>query len=148
MCRTSAHYYEGCVIMKNKKINGIQIIIILALIFSNVFAENNPLKGKDIVKLGTLQTISGEIFEEYSEWYLITKKDTIDLHFGPREFLASKNVILKEKNIITFTGFLYENHLAVVKFIFDKKLVELRTKDGDPLWRNTKFSRNNNRKRK
>ncbi len=132
--------------MKNKKINGIQIIIILALIFSNIIAENNPLKGKDFVKLGTLQTISGELFEEYSEWSLKTDKGIIELHFGPREFLAHKNVTLKETDNFSVTGFLYENHLAVTNFMFDDKLVELRTKDGDPLWRNTKFSNKNNKR--
>ncbi len=132
--------------MKNVRLKTIQLIIISVLIFSRIFAENNPLKGKDIVKLGTLQTISGELFEEHTEWYLKTNKETIDLHFGPKEFLKHKNVILKEKNDFTVTGFLYENHMAVTNFIFNDKLVELRTKEGDPLWRNTKFSRKNNKR--
>ena len=127
--------------MKNERLKGLLLIIILTFILSSIIASDNPLKGKDFVKLGTLQTISGKIFEEGAEWFLKADKETIHLHFGPKEFLESKNVALKEKKDFTVTGFLYENNLAVVNFVFNDSLIELRTEEGDPLWKNTKFSK-------
>lgn len=131
--------------MTNVKFKGFFLIIFIILIFSNIIAGNNLLKGKDFVKLGTLQTISGKLFEEDAEWYLKADKETIALHFGPREFLLSKNVSLKEKKAFTITGFLYEDNLAVVHFVFNSKLIKLRTEEGEPLWKNTKFSKQKER---
>ena len=130
--------------MKNEKLKGLILIIILTFIVSSIIADNSPLKGKDFVKLGSLQTISGKLFEENAEWFIKADIETIALHFGPREFLESKNVSLTEKKDFTITGFLYENNLAVVNFIFSDSLVELRTEEGDPLWKNTKFSKKGN----
>ncbi len=132
--------------MKNMKLKGLLIIIILTFIMSNIIADDSPLKGKDFVKLGILQTISGELFEEDAEWFIKADTEIIALHFGPGDFLESKNVSLTEKKNFTITGFLYENNLAVVNFIFNNSLVELRTEEGDPLWKDTKFSKKNMKK--
>ena len=53
--------------MKNERLKGLLLIIILTFISSSIIASDNTLKGKDFVKLGTLQTISGKIFEEDAE---------------------------------------------------------------------------------
>jgi len=127
--------------MINVKFKGFFLTVFIIFFVSNIAAGNNLLKGKDFVKLGTLQTISGKLFEEDAEWYLETDEGTMDLHFGPREFMESKNVSLKGKEDFTITGFLYENNLAVVYFVFNDKLIELRTEDGEPLWKDTKFSK-------
>ena len=131
--------------MKNVKLKGLLIIVILTFISSSIIAGNNPLKGKDFVKLGILQTISGKLFEEDAEWFVKTDTEIIALHFGPKEFLESKNVTLTEKKDFAITGFLYKNNLAVVNFVFNDNPVELRTEDGDPLWKNTKFSKNSSK---
>ena len=133
--------------MINVNFKGFFLTVLIIFVVSNIIAGNNLLKGKDFVELGTLQTISGKLFEEDAEWYLKTDKETIDLHFGPREFLESKKVSLEVKKDFVITGFLYENNLAVVHFIFNNKLIELRTEEGEPLWKNTKFSKQKEREK-
>lgn len=125
-----------------KKVNKryILLFIFLTVIFGSIFCGENPLKGKDFVKLGALQTISGNLYEKDAEWFLKTGKKSINLHFGPKEFLESKKVSLTEKKDFTVTGFLYETNLTVLNFVFNDSLVALRTEAGEPLWKNTEFS--------
>jgi ferredoxin len=129
--------------MNEKRLSRILIIaLITILVISSLIAEGNLLKGKDFVKLGSLQTVSGKLVEKKGEWYIISDDDMIALHFGPREFLESKDVTLEKTKDFTVSGFLLEEDLAVVSFQFKGKLIELRTETGDPLWKNTKFSKN------
>lgn len=136
--------------MNSKSVKKIIGVLILSVLLSIIIAENNELKGKDFVRLGKLQTISGQLFEKDAEWYLKTSSETVALHFGPREFLKSKNVIFSAIDDFSITGFYYQSNLAVVNFTFNKQIIELRSKEGEPLWRGTRFSKkgkNENKKK-
>ncbi|MCD4817092.1 MAG: 4Fe-4S binding protein [Candidatus Cloacimonetes bacterium] len=126
----------------NRK-NLLIIISFVLLMFLALFAEDVILKGKDFVKLGKLSEIEGKFFEKDSEWYLETTEKIFQLHFGPKEFLESKKVKLKKSKSFKIKGFVHEDQVAVVSFYFKKKLIELRNKDGEPLWKGTEFSQKN-----
>jgi len=132
--------------MKNEKFKGFILTVIIIFIVSSIIAKESELKGKDLVKLGTLQKISGKLFEDDEEWFIKTDVGTIQLHFGPKEFLESKEVVLEEKKDFAITGFLFKNDLAVVNFVFNDSLIALRTEEGEPLWKDTEFSQKQQKK--
>ena len=128
--------------MKNEKFKGFILTLIIIFIVSSIIANNSQLTGNDIVKLGTSETISGKLFEDDEEWFVKADKGTIQLHFGPKEFLESKEVVLEDKKDFSITGFLFESDMAVVNFVFNGSLIELRTEEGEPLWKDSEFSNN------
>jgi|GEM_PF-720433 len=131
--------------MKNEKFKGFILTVIIIFIVSSIIANNSQLTGNDIVKLGTLETISGKLFEDDEEWFIKADNGVIQLHFGPQEFLESKEVVLEGKKDFSLTGFLFESDMAVVNFVFNDELIELRTEKGEPLWKDSEFSNNRNK---
>ncbi|MDN5353959.1 MAG: hypothetical protein PWQ09_715 [Candidatus Cloacimonadota bacterium] len=118
----------------------VRTVMILVLVLLSV-AALAELKGKDFVEKGELQEFSGNLIKTDEEWSLQTEEATFDLHFGPQEYLQSKEVVLQEDTEINLTGYLYKKNIAVVKFVYYDVNVVLRSDKGDPLWHGTKYAK-------
>lgn len=114
------------------------------MIFSStlIIAE---IKGKDIVKKGELGDFAGKLLIIGEEWVLQTSEDTYHLHFGPQDYILSKDMELQENTKINLTGYLYNKNIAVVEFVYNDIVFKLRDDDGNALWHRTKFANHQNK---
>ena len=127
--------------MKKISIIALLVFTFSLLTFSVGFAET--LKGRDFVRLGTIATLNGTLVEAGHEWGLQHKDSLYDLHLGPSDYRDNKEVVLKDGENATITGFIHERDIAVTVIKTRDKSVTLRDKTGQPAWAGTRFSQGN-----
>jgi hypothetical protein len=111
-----------------------------------VNADAAQLKGRDFVRLGALETLSGTLTRiNNDEWGLRTGGRVYEIHMGPSEYRASKGFILNEGASARVSGYLYENHLSVKTLESDGQSIALRDENGRALWSGSTFSRGGGR---
>ena len=85
--------------MKNEKFKGFILALIIIFIVSSIIANNSQLTGNDIVKFGTLQAISGKLFEEDEEWFVKADDELFGYISVRRNSLNLKKLFLKIRRI-------------------------------------------------
>lgn len=139
------------------------LITLIALTTANAFAQNhsgqrNPhqktddaLRGRDFVRLGQKDTLSGTVTQIKGEWYLITPEKKYELHLGDHNHRKRIGIQLSENAEIKVTGFVYhqENQkiidIAVCTLILEGKEYRFRDDDGTPLWQGRGQSKAHNK---
>ena len=83
---------------------------------------------------GSINTLSGTLQYDGSEWYLNTSKDKYILHFGNSAYVESTGIDLQEGESIEVRGFLSGDEIAVVAARLDSQVFAFRNENGTPLW--------------
>jgi hypothetical protein len=107
--------------------------------------ESEEIKGKDIIKKGTLMVMSGSLKYEGGEWHLVSKENSFQIHLGPKSYLDSLGFKLTEGDQVEIKGFVLDDHIAPCTITTGGKSIELRDENGRPAWAGSKFSRGNNK---
>ena len=98
------------------------------------------LKGRDLVRLGKIATVTGTLFQHGDEWGLKVGDTLYEIHLGPAEYRAQKGFTLKEGDQATIKGFVYNTDVAVTTIETGGKSIVLRDETGRPAWARTTFS--------
>lgn len=98
------------------------------------------LKGRDLVRLGKIATVTGTLFQHADEWGLKVGDTLYEIHLGPAEYRAQKGFTLKEGDQATIKGFVYNTDVAVTTIETGGKSIVLRDETGRPAWARTTFS--------
>ncbi len=102
------------------------IFLLLTIVLSaDLYSETENLTLVEFS--GTLKSIGGE-------WYMNTGGDFFKLDLPSDEFLQEHKILLEAKAEILIHGILQEEEIAAHKLIFKEEILELRDKDGNPLW--------------
>ena len=112
-------------------------IIVLAVMLvgvSGIFASDSGITGREVVAMGTLQTMEGTLVEEDDEWYLQTGEILYAVHLGNYDFLDTLEMDLNEGDRVTLKGFFYGEDIAAVNIMTGDNSYDLRREDGKPLW--------------
>jgi len=97
--------------------------------------SNTPdQSGRSVVERGSINTLSGTLQYDGSEWYLNTSKDKYILHFGNSSYVESTGIDLQEGESIEVRGFLSGDEIAVVAARLDSQIFAFRNENGTPLW--------------
>ncbi len=117
-------------------------ILVVVSVHTAVAAD---LKGRDIAHMGRKVKPEGVLKPVGDEWVLVSGGKNYDLHFGPREYLASVGIVLKEGHEAVIRGFLYKDDVAVAHVETGGKAAVLRDESGRPTWSGTKYARGGHR---
>lgn len=104
-------------------------------------AEASRLKGRDFVRLGKMETLTGTLKRMRGEWFLTVKDVDHELHLGDHEHRAKTGIALEVGKTATVKGFVYKQEkseqvdVAVCTITLDGKEYRFRNDDGSPLWR-------------
>ena|SRR5690554_890126 len=93
------------------------------------------LIGKDFVRLGEKQTVSGILLYEDGEWLIQTESGLLyEAHLGNHDHQEKIGLDLQEGQEARIYGFVYFDDIAVVSLSINDKTYNFRTEDGSPLW--------------
>jgi len=99
------------------------------------------LKGRDIVRLGKMDTLSGTLKQKGDEWEIEVGDTIYEIHMGPAGYGTSKGLLLKDGESAHVTGLVFGTDVAVSTIETGGKSVTLRDETGRPAWAGTGFSR-------
>ena len=97
-------------------------------------APSSTLKGRDYVRLGQMDSLTGTLVQKDNEWGLNVEDKVWDIHLGPSEYRASKGLILINGENATIKGFVYQDHVTVTSIETGGKSITLRDQTGRPAW--------------
>ena len=120
-------------------------IIVLAVMLvgvSGIFASDSGITGREVVAMGTLQTMEGTLVEEDDEWYLQTGEILYAVHLGNYDFLDTLEMDLNEGERVTLQGFVQGEDIAAVNITTGGKTYLVRSENGMPLWAGNGQGRN------
>jgi hypothetical protein len=120
-------------------------LVLLFLAGSGLIGANaaeKSLTGKDLVRLGKAGTVSGSLLEKGGEWYLQTKTEVFNLHFGNHDYRARTGIRLATGKSAVVKGFIHGKEVAVSAITVDRKNYQFRRANGAPLWAGNGNNRN------
>jgi hypothetical protein len=97
-------------------------------------APSSALKGRDYVRLGQMDILTGTLVQKNNEWGLKVGDEVLDIHLGPSEYRADKGLLLINGENATIKGFVYQNHVTVTSIETCGKSITLRDQTGRPAW--------------
>lgn len=122
--------------------SGILILTVVCLHAAVLHAASDPvLRGRDLVRLGIRETVTGTLASMEGEWFLESEDGVYELHFGDHRHRAETGVVLEEGIEATVFGFILEDapgdysDLAVCSMVINGEVFRFREDDGTPLWR-------------
>jgi len=92
------------------------------------------LRGRDIVQVGEMTTITGVLAANGHEWQLKAGETVYDIHLGPSSYREEKGIELKDGETATMTGFLHKTDMAVSTIKLGEATYTLRDEKGHPAW--------------
>ena len=92
------------------------------------------LRGRDLVHLGKLTSLSGTLKKDGDEWVLMVNGTAYDLHMGPNSYRESKGFVMTGGNFATVRGFLYGKDMAATSVDTLGQVIVLRDDTGRPSW--------------
>ena len=98
------------------------------------------LKGRDLVQLGKIATLTGTLEQHGDEWGLKIGTTSYEIHLGPADYRAHKGFVLKDGDQATVTGFIYGTDVAVATIETGGNSISLRDETGRPAWAGTMYS--------
>jgi hypothetical protein len=105
----------------------------------------NILRGRDIVTIGKLYSISGVLRQEGEEWVLTNSKGKFNIHLGPIAYRDFKGFSMKVGATAKVIGMFHQNDVAVYSIETEGNSIVLRDKNGHPAWGGTKYGGGRNR---
>lgn len=97
-------------------------------------SRQRELRGRDIVQIGKMTTLTGVLAANGHEWQLKAGETVYDVHLGPSFYREEKGVELKDGETATITGFLHETDMAVSTIKLGEATYALRDENGRPAW--------------
>ena len=101
----------------------------------------NTLKGRDFVRMGSIETMTGHLVRKGNEWELKVGDAQYEIHMGPIEFRYAQGLVLTDGAQAVVTGFVYGTDLSVTTIETGGRSVSLRDASGRPAWAGTGFGR-------
>jgi hypothetical protein len=98
------------------------------------------LKGRDLVQLGRVATLTGTLEQHGDEWGLKVGTTSYEIHLGPADYRTNQGLVLKNESQATVKGFVYGTDVAVMEIEAGGKKITLRDETGRPAWAGTMFS--------
>ena len=98
------------------------------------------LKGRDLVQLGKVATLTGTLEQHGDEWGLKVGTTSYEIHLGPADYRANQGLVLNNRGQATVKGFVYGTDVAVMEIQAGGKTITLRDETGRPAWAGSKFS--------
>lgn len=95
---------------------------------------DRELRGRDIVEIGKMATLTGVLSAEGQEWRITVAETVYNLHLGPSFYRAEKGIELKEGGAASVTGFLQGADMAVSTIRIGESTYVLRDENGRPAW--------------
>jgi len=90
--------------------------------------------GRDVADAGTLQTLSGTLASDDTEWYLDSADGRFLLHLGNASYVEQTGVVLEAGETAVVRGIVDADEVSVVSLEIDGKTFAFRSEDGRPLW--------------
>lgn len=103
-------------------------------------SAEEEIKGRDIVKKGKVEVLTGELKADGNEWMLVVDNKEYELHLGPEKFREDKKVVLADGETAEVKGFVYLEHVSPISIKTEKQTIELRSEDGTAKWKDTEYS--------
>lgn len=97
-------------------------------------APSSTLRGRDYVRLGQMDILTGTLVQKDNEWGLKVGDKVWDIHLGPVEYRDDKGLVLMNGEKATIKGFVYQNHVTVSSIETGGKSMTLRDQTGRPTW--------------
>jgi hypothetical protein len=92
------------------------------------------LRGRDLVRLGNLTSLSGTLKKDGDEWVLMVGGTAYNIHMGPSSYRESKGFVMTDGNFARVRGFLYGKDMAATSVDTLGKVIVLRDDTGRPAW--------------
>lgn len=110
------------------------LVSIMAILGAGLFAHE--MTGSDIVSSGKLETVSGKLKYDGSEWKIeTTAKKLYNIHLGNYAAVYPEGLGLKEGNEAAVTGFTLNDDIAVTQITSGGSTYTLRDQStGRPVW--------------
>lgn len=80
----------------------------------------------------------GKLKKIGEDWFLNTGEDFYKLNLAPDEFLVENKIELQAKQSIVIRGIIDSEEIVAYSLILDGSETDLRSKDGAPLWEESK----------
>ncbi len=118
----------------------IVVLGVVAYLHSRGTTELHDLKGRDFVRLGEYQTLTGDIYPDRGEWFLQVDGAAYELHLGDHTHRERTGIRLEEGKAATVSGYVYSQRgvdfidLAVCTVQMDGEKYRFRQDDGTPMW--------------
>lgn len=109
-------------------------ILLIIVILNLIVILKAKISEADILDKGKNVSIKGRLVKNNISWFLITQNDSINLKLAPQEFLAEKNLILKDDMLVELKGFLYKGNLLTISLKNNNSDIKIRDNQGNPLW--------------
>lgn len=117
------------------------VLLFLVLLAIPAYAQDQPMRSREIIDNGTFVEISGNLRHMGREWFLAVDHVLHSLYTAPAELREEWGIPMEEHKKVTVTGFYYSPDgdpagvIAVSKITLDGKEFRLREDDGTPRWR-------------
>lgn len=98
------------------------------------------LRGRDLVQLGKVATLTGTLEQHGDEWGLKVGNTSYEIHLGPGDYRTKEGLVLTHGDRATVKGFAYGNDVSVMQIEAGGKTITLRDETGRPAWAGSKFS--------
>lgn len=110
------------------------LVSVLAILGAGLFAYD--MTGSDIVASGKLETVSGKLKFDGSEWRIeTTAKKLYNIHLGNYAVVYPEGLGLEEGNEAAVTGFTLNDDIAVTQITTGGSTYTLRDETtGRPVW--------------
>lgn len=110
------------------------LVSVLAILGAGLFAYD--MTGSDIVASGKLETVSGKLKFDGSEWMVeTTAKKLYNIHLGNYAVVYPEGLGLEEGNEAAVTGFTLNDDIAVTQITTGGSTYTLRDETtGRPVW--------------
>jgi hypothetical protein len=91
------------------------VVICLGLVLavSVVYADEERLTGRELVKVGELKGVSGTLKSEAGEWFVETGSGLVEIHLGNHEYREKLGISLEDGDQVTVNGFMKGKDMAV-----------------------------------
>jgi hypothetical protein len=99
------------------------------------------LRGRDLVQLGKVTTITGTLEQHGDEWGLKEGTTSYELHLGPADYRINEGLVLNHGDLATVKGYVYGSDIAVTEIEAGGKTITLRDETGRPAWSGSTFSK-------
>jgi len=117
------------------------VLLFSAILAIPAYAQNQPMRSREIVEKGTFVEVTGELRLMAEEWFLSVDQVLHQLHVAPLLYREEWGVTMEEHKEATVTGFFYSPEgdpagvIAVSTMILDGEKFRFREDDGTPRWR-------------
>lgn len=116
-------------------------LLLSAILTIPAYAQNQPMRSREIVENGTFVEVTGNLRHMGGEWFLSVDQVLHQLYTAPSLYREEWGATMEEHKQATVTGFYYSPEgdpagvIAVSTITMDGKQFRFREDDGTPRWR-------------